>query len=380
VVTGFACRGPERRSRASGLARARVSRALLALLLGGLALSWSDVSAARAEPPGGAPRGSERPSEPAEPPAAEIGNGLVTAKLYLPDPVRGYYRGTRFDWSGNVASLRYAGHEFSGPWFEGYDPLRHDAIMGPAEEFLSADGGLGYAEAKPGGTFVRIGVGVVRKPADEPYDRFRTYEVVDPGKWTIEAERDRIRFTHELEGPDGYAYAYRKTIALEAGRALLTVAHALRNTGRRAIETEQYNHNFFVLDRAPTGPATRVRFAFEPRGTEGRGLGELAELRGRELVFPRELAPGQSVFTEISGYSSSSAEYDIHVENRQAGIGVRAQGDRPLAKLVVWSIRTTVCPEPYVKLRVEPGREEAWTLRYELYELANPQAAPGATR
>jgi hypothetical protein len=135
-----------------------------------------------------------------------------------------------------------------------------------------------------------------------------------------------------------------------------------------------------VLDRAPTGPATRVRFAFEPRGTEGRGLGQLAELRGRDLVFPRELAPGQSVFTELTGYSSSPDQYDIRIENQQAGIGVRAQGDRPLAKLVVWSIRTTVCPEPYVKLRVEPGREEAWTLRYELYELANPQAAPGATR
>jgi len=313
-------------------------------------------------------------------PSAEITNGLVTARLYLPDPVRGHYRGTRFDWAGDIYSLRYAGHEFSGPWFDSYDPLRHDAIMGPVEEFLSGESSLGYAEAKPGDGFVRIGVGVVRKPEEKPYERFRTYEIVDAGKRTTVPERDRITFEHELSGPGGYAYVYRKTIALLPGQPVMTIAHALRNVGKRPIETEQYNHNFFVLDQAATGPDTSVRFAFDPQGTTDRGLGQLALLRGRELVFPNELAPKESVFTELTGFGSTPEHYDIRVENRKAGTGVRIQGDRPLEKLVFWSIRTTACPEPYVKLRVEPGQEEAWTLRYELYELDNPRAAPGATR
>lgn len=313
-------------------------------------------------------------------PSAEITNGLVTARLYLPDPLRGHYRGTRFDWAGDISSLRYAGHEFSGPWFDSYDPLRHDAIMGPVEEFLSGESSPGYAEAKPGEGFVRIGVGVVRKPEEKPYERFRTYAIVDPGKRTTVTERDRITFEHELSGPGGYAYVYRKTIALLAGQPVMTIAHSLRNVGQKPIETEQYNHNFFVLDAAPTGPDTSVRFAFEPQGTAGRGLGELAAIRGREIVFPKELAPGQSVFTELTGFASSPDDYDIRVENRKAGTGVRITGDRPLARLVFWSIRTTACPEPYVKLRIEPGQEQAWTLRYELYELAKPRAAPGATR
>jgi hypothetical protein len=313
-------------------------------------------------------------------PSAEITNGLVTARLYLPDPVRGHYRGTRFDWAGDIYSLRYAGHEFSGPWFDSYDPLRHDAIMGPVEEFLSGESSLGYAEAKPGHGFVRIGVGVVRKPEEKPYERFRTYEIVDAGKRTTVPERDRITFEHELSGPGGYAYVYRKTIALLPGQPVMTIAHSLRNVGKRPIETEQYNHNFFVLDQAATGPDTSVRFAFDPQGTTDRGLGQLALLRGRELVFPNELAPKESVFTELTGFGSTPEHYDIRVENRKAGTGVRIQGDRPLEKLVFWAIRTTACPEPYVKLRVEPGQEEAWTLRYELYELDNPRAAPGATR
>src|SRR5262245_41916524 len=79
----------------------------------------------------------------AEPPQAEITNGIVRARLYLPDPQDGYYRGTRFDWSGQISRLEYKGHNYFGKWFDRYDPKLHDAIMGPVEEFLTNGAGLG---------------------------------------------------------------------------------------------------------------------------------------------------------------------------------------------------------------------------------------------
>src|SRR5438128_5953036 len=100
-------------------------------------------------------------------PQAEISSARIRARLYLPDAEIGYYRATRFDWSGVIAGLNWNGHNFFGQWFERHDPKTHDAITGPVEEFLTSGAGLGYDEAKPGGRFVRIGVGVVRKP-DEP--------------------------------------------------------------------------------------------------------------------------------------------------------------------------------------------------------------------
>ena len=96
-------------------------------------------------------------------PEAEISNSRVRAKLYLPDTKIGYYRGTRFDWSGVIASLECDGHSYFGKWFERYDPKLHDAISGPVEEFFTNGAGLGYHEAKPGESFVKIGVGVRRK-------------------------------------------------------------------------------------------------------------------------------------------------------------------------------------------------------------------------
>ena len=96
-------------------------------------------------------------------PKALLTNGKLDALVFLPDAKNGYYRSTRFDWSGVISSLRYQGHEYFGQWFDHYDPNIHDAITGPVEEFLTREAGLGYQDAKPGGSFIRIGVGVVRK-------------------------------------------------------------------------------------------------------------------------------------------------------------------------------------------------------------------------
>ena len=118
-------------------------------------------------------------------PSASISNGKLTARLYLPDATNGYYRATRFDWSGQMASLKSEKHEYFGQWFDRYDPKLHDSIQGPVEEFSS----LGYDEAAPGGVFLRVGIGALRKPDGKPYERFRTYEIVDAGVWRVKRAR-----------------------------------------------------------------------------------------------------------------------------------------------------------------------------------------------
>ncbi len=83
----------------------------------------------------------------ADPPAVQISNGVMRASVYLPDSDRGYYRGGRFDWSGVISRLEYAGHNYFGVWFPNSEPTLHDAITGPVEEFRSDEGALGFAEA-----------------------------------------------------------------------------------------------------------------------------------------------------------------------------------------------------------------------------------------
>lgn len=296
---------------------------------------------------------------------ATLSNSEIRATLYLPDAQSGYYRGTRFDWSGVIASLEWHGHSFFGKWFDRYDPKIHDAITGPVEEFLTNGAGLGYDEAKPGDSFVRIGVGAVRKPDEAKYRQFSTYEIVDPGKWTVTKGPDWIQFVHELHDTAGYAYVYRKKVRLV--RNTLVLEHQLKNLGRKTIATSVYEHNFFMLDGKPTGPDAVVRFVFEPRATGA--LDGLADVRGRTLVYLHELEPRQTVQTDLEGFGRGAKDYDIRVENRQTGAGVRQTGDRPMSKLHLWSIRTTICPEAFIDLRIEPGKESTWRITYEFYQV-----------
>ncbi|MEZ4828703.1 MAG: hypothetical protein R3C61_20825 [Bacteroidia bacterium] len=93
-------------------------------------------------------------------PESEISNGIIHARLYLPDAQTGYYRGSRFDWAGVIPELTCNGHSYFGQWFEKYSPTLHDAILGPVEAFSP----VGYEEIKPGENFLLVGIGMAEKP------------------------------------------------------------------------------------------------------------------------------------------------------------------------------------------------------------------------
>ena len=300
-------------------------------------------------------------------PTAEISNGAVKATVLLPDKDTGYYRGTRFDWSGAISSLEYKGHQYFGKWFDRYDPKIHDAIQGPVEEFLTNGLGLGYHEAKVGENFVKIGVGAIKKPEERAFTQFKTYEIADNGKWTVRKGADFVEFTQELSDTNGYAYVYRKTLRLTKGKPELVLEHSLQNTGKKTIESAVYEHNFFMLDGQPSGPDVVVKFPWTV--TNLRDLKGLAEPRGKDFAYLKELQPRQSIMTEFTGYDATPKDYDIRVENTKTGSGVRQTSDRPLAKMLLWSINTTVCPEAYIDLKVEPGKTTTWKINYEFYTL-----------
>lgn len=287
-------------------------------------------------------------------PSTAIANDKLSVKLYLPDANTGYYRGTRFDWSGQIGSLKSARHEYFGQWFEKYDPKLHDSIQGPVEEFSE----LGFEEAAAGGSFLRVGVGVVVRPDSKPYDRFRTYEIVDAGRWDVKKGKDRITMTHTVNGA-GFAYRYRKTVRLQGSE--MFIDHELGNTGTKEMKLTQYNHQFFVMDGKPTGPETQVTFPFTLQAKRAPA-GELATVKGGEIAYKRELQKGESVFGIFEG--APAAGYDIRVGRRDSGAQVRIRGDRPIDSLVFWSIRSTVCPEPYVRIHTAPGKKTRWTYRY----------------
>jgi hypothetical protein len=319
------------------------------------------------------------PASAADFPQAEISNGQITAKIYLPDAKHGYYRSTRFDWSGAIYSLRYQGHDFYGTWYDRIDPKVINwvyqgseivsgpcsALAGPVNEFQTP---LGWEEAAVGGTFIKIGVGVLRK-VEGNYNRYFPYEVLDPGKWSVTKQRDSIEFTQNLSDPNsGYGYVYRKLVRLAKGKPEMVIEQRLKNTGKLAIRSSVYNHNFVVLDKQAPGPDFTFRVPFQIQ-TSRQPNKELAEIRGAEIVFAKPLSGEDQLAVPIQGFGDSARDTEIVIENRRVGAGVKIAGDRPLVRDLLWSIRTVLAIEPYIAIDIQPGAEFTWKNTFEYYTL-----------
>ena len=315
-------------------------------------------------------------------PQVEIANKVIRVKVYVPDSRNGYYRGTRFDWSGVIADLQYRGHSYYGPWFARMDPKVRDfvyegsdivagpcsAITGPAEEFTPA---LGYEDAKPGGTFVKIGVGVLAKPDNAKYDSYRLYDIVDSGKWAVSKSAASIEFTQTIHDPSsGYGYVYRKTIRLIEGKPEMVIEHSLRNVGTRSIDTRVYDHNFLVLDKQPPGPAFTITLPFKI-STDPPLSAELADVHLNQIRYLKELTGEDRVYGGIKGFGKSSDAYKIRISNSQVRAGMTISGDRSLSSMSLWSIRSVLAVEPFIDISIEPGSEWTWKYTYE-YDTHTP--------
>lgn len=215
-------------------------------------------------------------------PAHQISNGEITATVYLPDARNGFYKTTRFDWSGAVGGLKYKGHEYYGTWFSkitdiydfGYEGPNKDvisadftAMVGPAEEF----GALGYNDVPPGGPFVKPGVGALKRDEGN-YNHSRPSAIANGGTWDVKTSREAVEFTHTLSEPSiNFGYVYTKVVRLTPGKPQMIISHVLKNTGSKPIVTNVYNHNFTTIGMQPTGPDVEITVPWQMARGIGRG-------------------------------------------------------------------------------------------------------------
>lgn len=323
-----------------------------------------------------------RPAKAAQFPTAEISNQHIRAKLYLPDAKDGFYRSTRFDWSGAIASLEYQGHNYYGPWFTKHDPSVPDfiysdadivvgsasAMTGPVEEFQRP---LGYDTAKAGETFIKIGVGILRRPDDAGYTFRKQFELVDPGKWTVKKGKDFVTYVQEIADPaSGYSYRYTKTVQLTPGKPEMVIEHTLSNTGRLPIATNVYDHNFLVLDQMAPGPDYTITLPFQITSTQPPSP-QAAEIRGNQITYVKTLEGQERVSFPIQGFGPDSKDYDIRIEHKKTGAGLRITGDRPLTRESLWSIRSVLAIEPLIDVKADPGKDFTWKYTYTYFTLSD---------
>lgn len=309
-----------------------------------------------------------------EPKSVELHSHDMRAKVYLPSADHAFYTGTRFDRGGTVADLRFDGHHLYQPWFNAVDPSIRDfsynatgitasqnsAMVGPAEEFQKP---IGYETAKAGDTFLKVGVGLLRKGDDAAYFFGKHFDVVDAGTWSTKVSANTVSSTQVLgRAGDEYAYVYTKTFRLAENAKQLVIEHRLKNVGKATIDTPVYDHNFLDADNTPVGGyVVTTRYNIKAARAPDPAF---VSIEGKNAKYLKTLTGEDRVAFGLQGFGTDASDYDFLIRNEGAGFSVRMQGDRPLENAAVWSIRTVFAVEPFIHVVAEPGKETSWTYTY----------------
>jgi hypothetical protein len=314
------------------------------------------------------------------PPQVQIRSGGLRAKIYLPDKNNGFYRATRFDWSGIIFDLEFAGHHLYKPWFTSIDQDVRDfvykqdgiaaapnsAMTGPVEEFQKP---IGYDTARPGETFLKVGVGLLRKADDTPYQFAKHFELVDGGTWTVHKTSSSVTFQQVLgDAQSNYGYVYTKTLRLEGKNNQLIIEHSFKNTGRLPIVTVVYDHNFLTVDDKTIGPdySVSVPYSIKPnKPLDPR----FVKVEGNRAEYIADIPGEERAMFNMQGFSDSAKDYDFTIINKSARLQINIKGDQPLANANVWAIRNVIGVEPFINVNAAVGREFSWKYVYTYNEL-----------
>jgi hypothetical protein len=311
------------------------------------------------------------PGRAAAPPTIQLARGALALEVALPDAETGFYRGPRFDWGSHIVRATYAGVEFFSPWKTGIAAGEADAGAGPAEEFDMKEP-PGFADAGPGGEFLKIGVGILRREDERPYFFNRRYALVRSAPWRITRKTDSITLRQEVHLNEDRAYALEREIALLPSGDGFTLRRTLTNLGRRPLLTEHYAHNFLRPGGTGLRPETGLAFSFPVRLAAGRA--NAWQVDGSQLSLVRLIAPGDAVFASLAEIPDKMPSPWLTITAQ--GLRFRWTGSRPPEAIAVYGRAEVVCPEFFVRLVVEPGESVTWSDTWSL-ELLAPRDQSG---
>jgi hypothetical protein len=292
-------------------------------------------------------------------PSAVITNGIITATVAIPDLEKGYYRGNRFEQAGIITKLEHGGHSFFLDAPATHAPLNPHVCCGPCEEWFEA---IAYDDAKPGEPFIKLGVGLYEKPFHPNHMWNHPYWPLKIFPWTTKAEKDRIEFVQEVDGPRGWGYRYVKRLVLDPGQPVLRIEHVLTNTGKNRIDAEQYAHNFVALDRKPVEPGLSVDFSFAPK--TAADISKIGIIEGNSLKVTADKVQTRAI--PIEGWPFGARDVAALITAPGTPAGIRISGDFALSRMVVFVSPEQVSCEPFIKVVIEPGKTASWTRTYEL--------------
>jgi hypothetical protein len=282
---------------------------------------------------------------------------LTTSRLSVTvDEPGTTYRGSRFDWSGIASQVVLDNtHSFlsqeSGGGYVG------TAGIGLCTEFGTTTP-VGYNDAAVGARFPKIGIGRLTRTSEKAYFFFDPYPI-EPFALQVESDGSSATFRMPDCRCGKFHFDYVKTLRAVDDR--LTIECSLANKGQEPIVTEEYCHNFLVVDRQPVGPDYRLELPFEIKPAD---ISEPCRVTGRQITLER--TPETYFYlTQPAGLPAGPLSWKLtHVPS---GAGIEVTEHFTPHGFELWGMAHVISPEFLIWLDVQPGKEWSWKREYRFF-------------
>lgn len=287
--------------------------------------------------------------------AYELGDRNFKVRIASPAEIPGLekeYR-PRFDLCGSPYSLKINGREVLVP-------------PGLSDEFGIEGVPPGFAEADSGGTFLKIGVGILEKDHDGKYNFYHQYPVRKFLIPEVKKERNRLFFRQTAQFGK-YGYEYTKTYTVQPEKRLLKIDYTLKNCGTEKIETSQYNHNFFYLKNNSGDSRCQIRTKFLP--VLKSFTGSCFDQEGNVCKNLRTSRMGCYI---VSAEPVKAEENEFELCHPEVPFKIRVSGDFPSGRFAVsFKENAYISPEIFLGISLSPGKTLRWQRKYEFVHMEN---------
>jgi hypothetical protein len=293
--------------------------------------------------------------------AITLRNGELTLRVETAGEI---YRGSRFDWNGLVSSAKFRGVELLGqekPMFQ-----RNPRLFGRGlhNEF-GINRCIGYDECGVGEVFPKIGTGWLRRDAN-PYF-FYTQYVIEPMEFEFDApDGERAVFRCDSGIRNGYGYSYTKEISLEGPS--FSIRYSLANTGEKALETDEYVHNFLCFGGRRMDSGYGLEFPWtlnKSRFSEINDPEGVLLVDGKRVDVMKKTANQfylGAVSNGITAADGLAAQWTLN--NAPLGVSLSERGSFTPTNVAVWGWKSVISPELFHSFRVLPGETISWERVY----------------
>lgn len=275
------------------------------------------------------------------------------------------YKGSRFDWSGKISSVKFK----SLPLTTIEDTGSKDVNFlgkGLYNEFGIASP-IGFEETPMGGWFHKIGVGLLKKEHKDYL--FHRNHLIKPASFDVNYENQKIIIICKSENVNGYSYILKKEITVSENSIIID--YSLHNTGEKRIITDEYVHNFMAINNTLIGKDYELKFPFplNPSLFDETVNSENKVEIGLDNITFNKTPEKQFFFSNLTGGKELQAEWIL--TNLKANVGIKEIGSFKTEKINVWGWKHVISPELFFKISVDPKKTIEWSRKFEVFKI-NP--------